>query len=111
MAVTTQSPLLIFCLMAVMLSSLALTQADTADDDSTRKIKKPRDDFGVKEALEKMNRIQTEMENFKEDCNANILMICAVLGVLAGYNVLSFLKRVYDCSLKSSSGSRNRSRS
>eukprot|EP00092_Neocalanus_flemingeri_P001786 GFUD01001904.1.p1 GENE.GFUD01001904.1~~GFUD01001904.1.p1 ORF type:complete len:158 (-),score=38.42 GFUD01001904.1:69-542(-) len=114
MAVTTQSQLLIFCLVAVGISSLALPQADTADRDDAlpplttttttttgETIKSGvvgnRRFDDVKNVMKKIDeKIETAMENFKEKYEMKILVICVVLGILAVYNVLTFLKGIYD---------------
>eukprot|EP00092_Neocalanus_flemingeri_P020497 GFUD01022204.1.p1 GENE.GFUD01022204.1~~GFUD01022204.1.p1 ORF type:complete len:158 (-),score=36.07 GFUD01022204.1:32-505(-) len=111
MAVTTQSQLLIFCFAAVGISSLALPQADTADRDdalttttttTTGKTVESgvvgnRRFDDVKNVMKKIDeKIETAMEKFKVKYELKILVICVVLGILAVYNVLTFLQGIYD---------------
>eukprot|EP00092_Neocalanus_flemingeri_P095087 GFUD01120962.1.p1 GENE.GFUD01120962.1~~GFUD01120962.1.p1 ORF type:complete len:140 (+),score=28.58 GFUD01120962.1:37-420(+) len=92
MAVTTQSQLLIFCLVTVGISSLALPQADT----TTTTTEIPGAVFDVEEVMDKIRNIQTEMDIFKKDYEMKILVIWAVFGSLVMYNVFSFIKHFYD---------------
>eukprot|EP00092_Neocalanus_flemingeri_P025550 GFUD01027701.1.p1 GENE.GFUD01027701.1~~GFUD01027701.1.p1 ORF type:complete len:162 (-),score=39.53 GFUD01027701.1:81-566(-) len=114
MTVTAQSQLLILCLVAVGISSLALPQADTADRDDALPplttttttttgetiksgVAENRRFDDVKNVMKKIDeKIETAMENFKEKYEMKILVICVVLGILAVYNVLTFLKGIYD---------------
>eukprot|EP00092_Neocalanus_flemingeri_P098361 GFUD01125423.1.p1 GENE.GFUD01125423.1~~GFUD01125423.1.p1 ORF type:complete len:169 (-),score=42.90 GFUD01125423.1:78-584(-) len=114
MTVTAQSQLLIICLVAVGISSLALPQADTTERDDAHPplttttttttgetiesgVAENRRFDDVKNVMKKIDeKIETAVENFKEKYEMKILVICVVLGILALYNVLTFLKGIYD---------------
>eukprot|EP00092_Neocalanus_flemingeri_P098358 GFUD01125420.1.p1 GENE.GFUD01125420.1~~GFUD01125420.1.p1 ORF type:complete len:170 (-),score=42.85 GFUD01125420.1:80-589(-) len=114
MTVTAQSQLLIICLVAVGISSLALPQADTTERDDAHPplttttttttgetiesgVAENRRFDDVKNVMKKMDeKIETAMDNFKEKYEMKILIICVVLGILSVYNVLTFIKGIYD---------------
>merc|ERR1719154_233582 len=69
------------------------------------------DRFDVKKVMETIEMIKSELKEGKLDTEKKLLAICVVLGILAIYNIITFLVSVYDKIFSCGGSERRKSRS